>query len=334
MVSIDVLEIRKQVAPTILNIEGVSGFGASSGSPTYLNVYVESVTQDILNKIPPTIGGVATRVFQSGKFSSLQGSVSRTAKIRPCPMGVSVGLNTGMTGTAGALCYDNSSGYPYILSNNHVIAGSDGKNNRLAEIGQNVIAPGAYDGGTDADAIATLERWIELDENGPNYLDAGIARVLDPASVSDEILDLGKIRYVLLNVDTETSVMKSGRSSQLSQGSIIDTHATIKVTYPGYLAPIQFEDVIISTAIAIGGDSGSAALTDDMGLIGLVFAGTPNLTAICKIKGIMDNLAVNFNVPVLQTRVPSSTQPPAGVKKSNPLLPLLIGGIVASPAFL
>src|SRR5881394_2951421 len=78
-------------------------------------------------------------------------------------------------------------GRVYILSNNHVLANSNG-----ATIGDPEYQPGPYDGGTSADQIATLTDFqvISFASNGSNTIDAAIALsstdLLDNAVPSDD----------------------------------------------------------------------------------------------------------------------------------------------------
>lgn len=317
----EALEMKKKLQQTLLNIPGVAGVGSSSGSGQYINIYAEQVTPNILKNVPSALGGIPVRVIESGRFTALQ---DPKARLRPFMMGVSIGIPGSTTGTAGCVCYDNAmTGRVFLLTNNHVIAGSDSKTNSLASRGDRIIQPGPFDGGTPADIVGTLERWVELDETGTNYYDAAVARV-DPTQVSDEILGLGKPQYVVLNPKVNWTVKKSGRTSGITAGRIIDINATIKIYYPGYINPMVFDDVIITSAMAIPGDSGSAALTSDGGLVGLVFAGTPSVTAIAKMPGIMGMLDINFAVP-LEDREPKDGRP---VQMG---LPLLLGGLLLIP---
>jgi len=78
-------------------------------------------------------------------------------------------------------------GRVYILSNNHVLANSNG-----ASIGDPEYQPGPFDGGTAADQIATLSDFqvISFAANGTNTIDAAIAlsttSVLDNATPADD----------------------------------------------------------------------------------------------------------------------------------------------------
>jgi hypothetical protein len=230
-----------------------------------------------------------------------------------------------VTGTAGAIVYDNATKAMMILSNNHVMANSDSTNNDLGNMGDIIISPGPYDGGTLSDEIGKLDRWVSLNETGPNLFDAACCAVDDPSSVSDVILELGTPKYIQLITSEGMGVVKSGRSSGVTHGVIIDTNASIKVNYPGYVTPFLYNERIITTAMAIAGDSGSLCLTEDLGVVGLVFAGTSTLTAVNKIDGIMKQLNINFNIQ----QQPVTSAP---VAKPNTLIPMVIAGATLLPA--
>ncbi len=90
---------------------------------------------------------------------------------RPVPIGVSTGHPSITAGTIGARVTDGTN--VFALSNNHVYAASNS-----ATIGDNVLQPGAYDGGQDpADAIGTLSAFetIVFSTSASNVIDAAIA---------------------------------------------------------------------------------------------------------------------------------------------------------------
>jgi hypothetical protein len=99
--------------------------------------------------------------------------VARAATLeytRPVPIGVSTGHPAITAGTIGARVTNGTR--VFALSTNHVIADSND-----ASIGDGVIQPGAYDGGTDpADRIGTLFAFEPIKFDGSNNtMDAAIA---------------------------------------------------------------------------------------------------------------------------------------------------------------
>jgi hypothetical protein len=270
-------ELRKKLLE-----KGIAGV---SDPPGKVRIYVE--TPEDLVKVPQeiSIAGVSVPVepIVSGRFFALQ----RTGKYRPAPSGVSIGHKNITAGTLGCIVRDRTTGRRVILSNNHVLAWSN-----QASIGDEILQPGKYDGGTLEDTIARLTRFVEI--KGPpatNLVDVAIATPLNDADVLDEILDVGKLTGI--TVATEgTVIKKSGRTTGLTSGKVFDTLATVKVY--GYPFPEEyaiFEDqLIVQPAIASGGDSGSVGLTMDNKLTGLLFAGSDSLTVFNKIQHVFDLL--------------------------------------------
>src|SRR6266508_3563772 len=156
-------------------------------------------------RVPKTIGGVKTDVIETGKIFALQ---DPTQKMRPARPGVSIGHYQITAGTLGCLVQRN--GQIYILSNNHVLA-----NSNAGQLGDAILQPGPYDGGTSADQIGTLEQFIPvsfvgsspgcsplsslmrpstsptINELGNNTVDCAIAKPLSADLVNPDILNIG-----------------------------------------------------------------------------------------------------------------------------------------------
>lgn len=111
------------------------------------------------DQIPSTIDGELTDVVEAGAFSILppMKSFEYTDRQRPCDLGVSVGHHNITAGTAGALVRRN--GQTFLLSNNHVLA-----NSNEATRGDEILQPGAYDGGIiGRDALTILQDFVPID---------------------------------------------------------------------------------------------------------------------------------------------------------------------------
>ena len=115
--------------------------------------------------VPKLVGDTPTDVMEIGdvKLLAVSELTDRTARTRPAAPGVSIGHVAVTAGTFGAVVRDADTGQPYILSNNHVVANqTDGRDHR-ADIGDAVLQPGPYDGGTlDKDVIGHLERFVPV----------------------------------------------------------------------------------------------------------------------------------------------------------------------------
>src|SRR5207244_9603265 len=83
------------------------------------------------------------------------GAGPRADRCRPAPGGVSGGHFRITGGPLGGVV--RVGGRRVVLSNNHVLA-----NSGAARIGDPILQPGPADSGTREDAIATLERFVEI----------------------------------------------------------------------------------------------------------------------------------------------------------------------------
>ena len=270
--------------------------------------------QDI---VPKKIAGIETDVQVGPKIVAL--AVDRTKKWRPMPGGVSVGHYNITAGSSGLVV--KKRGIPYTLSNSHVYANSGN-----AEIHDPIYQPGPYDGGSSKDTIVYLEAFAPItffgdDSTCPfarflawvasglaklfrrysrfrsyssllNKVDCAIARPLEDSDISDEILEIGvPTGFSAAELQVGDVLKKSGRTTGLNQGTVIDTEGMANVWYEDRLA--MFEDQIIATAMAEGGDSGSGVLNDINQVVGLLFAGSETMTIINKWKNVKDALGLD-----------------------------------------
>jgi hypothetical protein len=257
-------------------------------------------------------------VYPTGIIYAQQG---HTGRHRPAPGGVSIGHYLITAGTLGCLVRKNN--ITYILSNNHVLANSND-----ATIGDIILQPGAYDGGTQPnDAIANLSEFIPIQFgtttipcpignsvatilNGlagaigsatrlqaagaaaaaDNLVDCAIAQPINPADVVNTILDVGSIAGVA-DGTLGMSLKKSGRTTGVTTGSVLQIDVTANVSY-GTNKTATFVDQLMAGAMSQGGDSGSAVLNDQNQIVGLLFAGSNNSTIINRIQNVFQALQV------------------------------------------
>jgi hypothetical protein len=270
-------------------------------------------------RVPARIDGVPTDVVETGRLHAL---AVPTDRHRPAPGGVSIGH---VAVTAGTLaCVLRRNGEPMILSNNHVLA-----NGNHARLGDPILQPGPHDGGRlAADQIAELADFVPISFLGvtsafsltrasatmwnrigrllgsrarlravservvENRVDAAIARPLRAADVSEEILELGPIVDVA-SAELGLPVRKSGRTTGVTRGEILQVDVTAKVHYgPGQLA--RFTDQLLAGPMSEGGDSGSAVLDEHGRLVGLLFAGSENTTIINRIEHVFEALRLEL----------------------------------------
>lgn len=307
---VEALEIKKKSESKLFDIPGVVGVGLINPAQK-ITIYVEKLTSEIIKKIPTEINGVPVVIIETGEFTAFQ----RTGRMRPALGGISIGHYAITAGTLGTRTIDNVSGKRVILSNNHVLANADSIQNSRASKGDAIYQPGRIDGGSSADTLANLERWVKIDEVGTNKVDCAIATPINDADLSDEILDIGIVNE-MVNVTEGMSIQKSGRTTGLTTGTVMDINLSLKVNYGPFVA--NFTDCIFTTEGFGGpGDSGSAVCTGNK-IVGLLFAGNSagNIIA-CKIGNVVDSLNISF--------VPTPT----------PILPLLGGvALMASPTII
>lgn len=266
--------------------------------------------------IPGEIKKVKTDVIEVGTIKALHDK-----RHRPAPGGVSIGHVDITAGTLGCVVRDGDT--RYILSNNHVLANSNDAN-----IGDAVIQPGSYDGGSyPNDHIADLSafvpiNFIEVPSECPianvaaslingvlkimgrrtqikiikqaekNLVDAAIATPLQNENVNNEIMDIGTIKGVESAI-LGMKIQKSGRTTGLTQGEILQVNVSVNVQY-GENRVAQFDDQLIAGAMCAGGDSGSAVLDDNNNIIGLLFAGSETSTVINRIENVFGLLHIHL----------------------------------------
>ncbi len=166
--AIQAQQLHQHILLAKANVVGVGiGFKNNSGS-TNGDVSVVVLVQQkkplaaltAQDVIPPELEGMKTDVVQVGYLRAQQAALpDPKGRVRPIiPPGVSIGHYKVTAGTFGALVTDKVSGQKLILSNNHVLANSNG-----AVVGDAILQPGAIDGGQNpGDMVATLERFIKL----------------------------------------------------------------------------------------------------------------------------------------------------------------------------
>jgi hypothetical protein len=265
--------------------------------------------------IPSAVKGIPTDVVEVGIIKAFH-----TERYRPAPGGVSIGHVDITCGTLGCLVEKN--GEQYILSNNHVLALSND-----ADIGDDVLQPGSHDGGTNpSDCIAKLSDFVKLNFTGgssdckiskvftavvnsvlsvigsktniqsvkqteTNLVDAAIAKPLKDEYVTDEIKGLGKI-IGIKPAALGMKIKKSGRTTGLTTGEIIQMNVTTNVQY-GDGKTATFTDQFMAGPMSAGGDSGSAILSEDNHLVGLLYAGSEQVTLCNKIENVFKLLHID-----------------------------------------
>lgn len=239
--------------------------------------------------VPEQIDGVPTDIVATGEFRSFP----HRGRYRLAPGGVSVGHFQITAGTLGCLVRKGNNFY--ILSNNHVLA-----NVNNASLGDAIIQPGAFDGGSvPNDIVANLSQFIPIKFGDQvNKVDAAIAQV-KPNQVTSLSKCFGNFSN---NPDAAYMfqvVKKCGRSTQLTRGLVTDVNATLRVSY-GSSGTALFQDQVIITGLpgfpfSQPGDSGSLILSQFGNRpVGLLFAGSSFYTVANKIQNVLTALGISI----------------------------------------
>lgn len=313
---------RKKLLKKHIEAVGI-GYKIKEGKQTCKLAVICSVKKKILltkvpkkDLIPTKINGILTDVVEVGVIKALH-----TNRHRPAPGGVSVGHIDITAGTFGCVVKKNN--VRHILSNNHVLACSNN-----AEIGDAILQPGSHDKGIfPDDHIADLIDFVPIKfsgissecpitglftkiingvlyiirsntrlqavkQAGSNLVDAAIACPVFDKDISDEIMKIGKIEGVKSAI-LGMKIQKSGRTTGHTHGEVTQVDVTVNVQY-GEDKIASFSDQIMAGPMSAGGDSGSAVLTEDNELCGLLFAGSDQVTICNRIENVMELLNVHL----------------------------------------
>lgn len=190
----------------------------------------------------------------------------------------------------------------YALSNNHVYA-----NENQASIGDAVIQPGTYDGGSSpADDVGTLAGFelIVFSTTANNVIDAAIAEsttsLLNNATPSD---GYGTPKSTTAPAYINQKVKKYGRTTGLTKGQVYAVNATVNVGYSSGVARFVNQIIITPGAFSAGGDSGSLVVADGKGRdkaddrkpVGLLFAGSDLFTIANPIDDVLSAFGVTID---------------------------------------
>jgi hypothetical protein len=153
-------------------------------------------------------------------------------------------------GTLGVIVEDRQTKDKLILSNWHVLAGSE-----YAARGLRVFQPAYGDGGTPASTVAALERHA-FDQG----IDAAVARLTGARGWSAEQIGIGMVTGSTAP-RLGMRVVKSGRASQVTNGIIDGIEGDYPIRYGGLLHRIHFVQRIVPqpgfAEVSRAGDSGS-----------------------------------------------------------------------------
>ncbi|MCH7920809.1 MAG: hypothetical protein IIC50_22895 [Planctomycetes bacterium] len=309
-----VKEVQERNTDKLLARNGVVGtaIGLSQGGQPVMLVLLEVAG---VPTIPDSLEGVQLRPLVIGKIYAVAKPAGKgggkggggggedppldpTSRWpRAVPIGVSTGHPSITAGTLGCRLTDGIN--VYALSNNHVYA-----NKNLASIGDPVIQPGTFDGGsTPGDTIGTLFGFAPINfSGGDNTIDAAIAvsstALLGNATPSD---GYGRPKIKTVSPYINQKVKKYGRTTGLTKGQVVALNAVVNVNYSyesGWVARFVNQIIISPGSFSAPGDSGSLVVADGKGKdraddrrpVGLLFAGSSLYT----IANPMDAVLARF----------------------------------------
>lgn len=216
-------------------------------------------------------------------------------RTRPAIGGVSVAHYAFDVGTMTVAVQDRSHPGPhYILSNNHVLALLND-----ACIGDPIVQPARRDGGVyPRDAIATLSRFVPIrfDAGASNLVDAAVGCAL-PHDVGSTVYGVGSPRAVARRdtIRVGERVRKVGRTTGVTEGTIVGIHATcdINYTHAGFPNRVtRFREQILTSQQSGYGDSGSILLDTHDNAFGLLFGGSYTHTIFNYMELVQEQLGI------------------------------------------
>jgi hypothetical protein len=239
--------------------------------------------------LPDTLDGLPVDVIEDEFRIHQQPPITLEERLVPHTFlrgGISIGnFLLGGSGTLGVSVFDNRTGQEMILSNWHVLCGSD-----TCQAREPIIQPGAFDNGTEADLVAELVRAV-LSAN----VDAAIAQPLGQRPLFKEVWDLGFVEASGV-AQLGSTLRKSGRSSGFTTGLVTDISADVDVVgYPEGTHHFVDQIVIDGDNISIPGDSGSVWVDDATHVVGLNFAGSAVHAIANHIDAVLEQLDINLN---------------------------------------
>jgi len=173
----------------------------------------------------------------------------------------------------------------FVLSNNHVLADE----NRLAA-GAAIVQPATLDGGAKGDRVGTLADFVPIKfDNARNWMDAAVARFDPRVATADTILGIGPLTGAG-DPSLNLLVRKSGRTTGLTEGVVrVVRFDVFDVQYDQGMVRVDDVMVIENTSgpFSRPGDSGSAIVDMQGRLIGLLFAGSDEVTFAIPIRRIL-----------------------------------------------
>jgi hypothetical protein len=192
-------------------------------------------------------------------------------------------------GTLGSLVLRD--GVLSILSNNHILARSGS-----AAVGEDTLQPGLIDSncsGTNSNIVGDFVG--NLVPLGTANVDAAISTARANVDSSGSIIDIGVPCTSIQAPTIGLPVMKSGRTTGFTTGSITSINTSVSIQYQkgcnqGKKFTVGYTNQIVTGAMSAGGDSGSLLVSNDgtPNPVGLLFAGSSSATIYNPIQSVVN----------------------------------------------
>ena len=158
-----------------------------------------------------------------------------------------------------------------------------------------IFQPGVGDGGSaPRNIIGTLNRWVPIDFINNNQVDCALAEVTAPWNnfATRNVFGIGTPNNIGAG-GVGQDIRKSGRTTQLTFGTILSNNATLNVNLGGRTA--RFVNQLQYTRMTAGGDSGSFIFDrNSLTVVGLHFAGGGSYSYGNKIDIVLQSLSQSF----------------------------------------
>jgi hypothetical protein len=278
--------------------------------------------------VPAMVEDVPTDVVETGQIVAQ--AIDREGRVRPVRPGISIGHQDSTAGTLGAFVRRGDE--VFILSNNHVLAmlnqaeigdailqpGPGDGGGLLDQIGKLAeYVPIRYTDEepdpTDSEPVgepkgcsAPLARAMSairgltstatalpVPLSAPvNYIDAAISTLADTVAFDPRIVDVGGLPLGIASPALGMRVIKSGRTTGLTQGTVMQVEVTVDVTYEDRVA--RYLNQIMCSPMSDRGDSGSLVLDFERNAVGLLFSGSDLVTVVNPIQAVLKAFKVDL----------------------------------------
>jgi hypothetical protein len=258
--------------------------------------------------LPELIDGIPTDVVEAPPAylaaAPVPCSVRKLREQRPAQGGISGAHEAIQAGTLAAQCRSRrpeDAADRFVLANNHTLADLG-----LAPLGSAILQPAIRDGGTPAQRLGGLERFVAVVEapTAANRVDAAIAKLDTPSAMKTGICSIGLVSGTSA-ATPEVIVHKHGRTTGYTVGVIDDP--SVDVLLPlrredptrltQFIDQIRLRPQLGQFVFAQPGDSGALVLTKAGNLaVGLLFACPDNgsFAYANPIQAVLDGLEIDL----------------------------------------